>query len=646
MLVWMGQAPQAGWTGCVAPCPPSLNYRLPHLPEPLARAMSRYVLALFLIAVTATGCNTAVGVRESGFQPVYRDLRSNVLDKGHLSKGSRDVLAYFGLDRRYAIDAAAVIAELEATNRRERVRSLQVALAEMSYDLALVGRDRGRFLAAAVHAYLYLFGEGLSGEPAPYSARFRLACDLYNRGLAMAMRNPDGAVTLADGDVATPSGNVSIHATRPGFPWGDEEFNVFLPSDAYQIVGLRERVRTYGLGIPLVAIQAPGSALGLSPEQIGRSIHLPATAFLRLEGGLKEFAEGRMSGSLELYLGVDSPTVSVGSRQAPLAVDLTAPLAHTLEESGIANFSIRGFRKGSTDDFKSGVFMLQPYQQGKIPLLLVHGTASSPATWAQTVNGILADARLRGRYQVWLALYNTGNPVTYSAAVVREKLSELHDTLARNNEDPALSQMVIVGHSQGGLLTRLLLSESGDRFWESISDQPFDSLDLEPESRDLLSKACFFDPVPFATRGVFISTPHRGSYVAGGWLGGLANRFVELPGRLTTLAKDLVSSRGLPPELADLPTSVDNMDPDNRFTRTLAELPFGKGVRLHSIIAVKPGEGAIETGKDGVVKYTSAHLDNVESEFVVRHGHSCQGQPETITELRRILFEHLGSPQL
>jgi hypothetical protein len=39
------------------------------------------------------------------------------------------------------------------------------------------------------------------------------------------------------------------------------------------------------------------------------------------------------------------------------------------------------------------------------------------------------------------------------------------------------------------------------------------------------------------------------------------------------------------------------------------------------------------------VKYLSAHIDGVASEKVVRSSHSTQGHPDTIQEVKRILFE-------
>ena len=90
-----------------------------------------------------------------------------------------------------------------------------------------------------------------------------------------------------------------------------------------------------------------------------------------------------------------------------------------------------------------------------------------------------------------------------------------------------------------------------------------------------------------------------------------------------------------------LPTAIDNMDWSNPFLRTLASLPIAPGVEAHSIVAVK-GDGPPEKGDDGVVKYTSAHIDGVASELIVRDRHSTQATPETIEEVRRILYAHLN----
>jgi hypothetical protein len=81
------------------------------------------------------------------------------------------------------------------------------------------------------------------------------------------------------------------------------------------------------------------------------------------------------------------------------------------------------------------------------------------------------------------------------------------------------------------------------------------------------------------------------------------------------------------------------MNPSSGYIQALAAIPVAPGVHAHSIIGVK-GDGPVEEGDDGVVKYTSAHLDGVESELVIRSDHSVQWAPDAIEEVRRILLLH------
>ena len=118
--------------------------------------------------------------------------------------------------------------------------------------------------------------------------------------------------------------------------------------------------------------------------------------------------------------------------------------------------------------------MLQPYRPGKIPVVLVHGTASSPARWAELINELGGDPRIREQFQIWVFLYDTGNPIGYSAGRLRAALTATVQELDPEGKDPALRRMVVIGHSQGGLLTKLTAIDSGTRFWDRISTKPFD----------------------------------------------------------------------------------------------------------------------------------------------------------------------------
>jgi hypothetical protein len=81
------------------------------------------------------------------------------------------------------------------------------------------------------------------------------------------------------------------------------------------------------------------------------------------------------------------------------------------------------------------------------------------------------------------------------------------------------------------------------------------------------------------------------------------------------------------------------MNPTNRFIVSLSAIPIADGVVANSIVGVEGG-GPPAEGGDGVVKYSSAHIDGVESEKIVNSAHSMQGNPETIQEVKRILLEH------
>ena len=73
----------------------------------------------------------------------------------------------------------------------------------------------------------------------------------------------------------------------------------------------------------------------------------------------------------------------------------------------------------------------------------------------------------------------------------------------------------------------------------------------------------------------------------------------------------------------------------------MAEISVAPPVKVHSIIPVLGDGDPRDGGKDGVLTYASAHVDYVESEFIVRSGHSCLNHPAAIEEVRRILHEHL-----
>jgi pimeloyl-ACP methyl ester carboxylesterase len=283
-----------------------------------------------------------------------------------------------------------------------------------------------------------------------------------------------------------------------------------------------------------------------------------------------------------------------------------------------------------------------PYQPGLIPVVFVHGTGSSVVRWAEMYNRLLADRELRRRYQFWFFQYDSGNPIALSSLRLREALASAVQRLDPEGRDPALRRMVLIGHSQGGLLVKMQAISTGTRLWAAAAAKRLEELTLRDETRDLLRRGFFFEPTPTVSRVVFIATPHRGSFVAGRQLiANLVRRIVTLPRVVTGAATDIArNSDAMRPGFV-VPSAVDNMSPRHHFIRALQEIPVAPSIKAHSIIAVT-GEGPYENGDDGVVQYSSAHIGGVESELVVRSEHSTQGRPETIEEVRRILRLHAG----
>ncbi len=237
-------------------------------------------------------------------------------------------------------------------------------------------------------------------------------------------------------------------------------------------------------------------------------------------------------------------------------------------------------------------------------------------------------------------MYNTGNPIAYSAMLLRDALIKGVKDLDPGDTDSRLQQVVVIGHSQGGLLTKMTVIDSGMQLWPF--SVPADELDLDVETRELLTIALLIKPLPFVRRVIFIATPHRGSYQALGIVGSFASWLVNLPGRFTKLSLAFLTlqRKGVfLGSVSGIPTSIDNMNPNDRFIRGLSAIRIADGVVANSIVGVEGG-GPPAEGGDGVVKYSSAHIDGVESEKIVHSAHSMQGNPETIQEVKRILREH------
>jgi len=618
-----------------------------------ARTLWRGALLLGL-ALLGAACATPVGVTRVDTQVAYRLLTANAVSAGRASETSQQVLRRYGLQDLFEKHPRDALSTLHQAFVLQGGEDRLLALAELSFFHAQESGDRSYYLAAAVYAYALLYPVAQNGVPLdPIERRYRLVYDLYNLGLAQGLHRAEGdEVDLTPGRRSLPFGSLEIAVEVSDFTWLGYRLDHFVPATSLAVRGLRNRYMRPGVGAALVAGLAQQDAVASVPgaRRIGPGTRIPVTAFLRLEDPRGSLAGGAVKGRLELYPQDRATSVSVDGHEQPLETDPTAALALWLEHSPVWDAEMRGLLQLGIlewiprDRADDGLFLLEPFRADRIPIVLVHGTASSPARWAELVNELRGDPRIRERYQIWLFTYDTGYPIGYSAGRLRRALERTLSELDPAGTAPALRRMVIIGHSQGGLLAKLTVVDSGDRFWRNVSDVPLDSVDLDARVREIVRESVFFTPEPFVERVIFVATPHRGSYLAGPRVAQLTSWLLGLPLRLTrrTFAALTQGEEAQLMRLIErLPTSIDNMSPTNRFIETLAPIPIAPGVRVNSIIAVKD-DGPVEDGGDGVVRYRSAHLEAADSELIVRSGHSVQGNPEAIEEIRRILLEHAG----
>ena len=607
------------------------------------------VLLLMVVLLAVTGCAAAVKVHRADLRTVHKDLTRSVLTTGELSEHTHNVLHRHGVDATFLKDPDGVLTALhrQVVDGKEGADAI-FALAEASFfhaERAHQGRYErterlGHYLASAVYAYAFLFPGRRAEEPNRFDPRVRLAADIYNRGVTLGLPTPDDKhVALAAGTHPLPFGKLVIDFDPASLEWGERRLTSFIAAAELEVHGLTERYRRPGLGVPLAAATEPLDP-GKEPDDfIDPATRVPVTALLRLPWPRKQLKQQRLEARLEVYDALVTETIRIGEREVPLEVEPTAAFAYMLAEQKFWDFELTQFL-GNTLAGKEPTRLtaVQPYRRGRIPVVLVHGTGSSAGRWADMVNDLMDDPRIRERFQFWYFTYDSGNPILYSAGGLRQLLTEAVARLDPQGTDPALHRMVVMGHSQGGLITKLTAVDAGDEFWGF--KKSIDEMQMSAKSRELLRRMVFVKPLPFVKRVVFISTPHAGSYVAGNWIAHQFARLIKMPSQVLDAGAEIVKGN---PDLANwrVPSAVDNMTPRHPFIRALDPMPIAPGIAANSIVAVKGPPPYGESSTDGVVKYLSAHRTDCESELVVESGHSCQSNPTTIGEVRRILLHHL-----
>ena len=332
--------------------------------------------------------------------------------------------------------------------------------------------------------------------------------------------------------------------------------------------------------------------------------------------------------------------------QVPLAANFTSGYGLWLARSGFARQSLLTLVGRGEVLETPRVYLMQPYDPKRRVIIMLHGLASSPEAWINVANEVLGDETLRKNFQVWQVYYPTNAPLAFNQHAIRKAIHETLQAFDPKGQNRASQDVVLIGHSMGGVLARLLVSDSGDRFWKPIVKSYRLKGDRKEQARKKLSNYAWFKPMPEVSRAVFIAAPHRGTPFAENrfsrWAAGVVKLPVSVLGRMTEIAQLLVDPSSANAAAVTRPlNSISNLSNQDPFVRLAANLPISDKVPYHSIIGNDTPKLSLDLSSDGVVPYNSSHLDGAQSEKVIRSWHSVQETPEAIVEVRRILHEHL-----
>ena len=598
--------------------------------------------AIVLIAVVLlSACETfTVNLRQRSVGEYASELQRSSLTSPGLSAESQQVLRLARLDAALATSPAAVAKRLESESGIVLRWQRCMVAAEISF---LLGQEAeqvspraaaGHYLDATLLAFEALFDDGAPADTG-FDPRLTLLANLYDLAVGrFILVQQELAGPPKDWQPVTTARGVFSVRVQSGSPEFDPGyFDSFVPTSTLVFEGMQNRHRRYGFGSALVAERRG--------EVEGRPRHAffprkgefhPVSATLVPARGADEGASLQVV-TLNLFDSYATDETTVRGRRMVLAADFSAPFGTLLSRIGFNKVTQTGMFYPDIPAEWEGIYLLEPYDPKKIPIILVHGLLSTPMTWADAVNEFRRHGDVRHRYQIWVYTYPTLASVVYNCALFRRSLLAVREHFDPELDDPATGNIVLVSHSLGGLLAKQTIQTSGDRIWNLAAKKPLTEFDLTDEDRDFLQKALFFEPLDFVKRIVFMSVPHRGSAEADSFLAKFSKKLVQLPPQLLALRERVLAKNRPALTAASLEgplTGLDTLAPDNEVLRQLGELEMASGVPYHTIIGTL----------DSTVANRSSKLEGAVSEMSVESGHNTNHHPEALAEVVRILREH------
>ena len=461
------------------------------------------------------------------------------------------------------------------------------------------------------------------------------AQSIYNFSVARAVENVERAQIEPwkhKIDIVNNGSDYTLTTPTPIDSEHDPSRYDLFPTDSLKISGqfFKTRAPASGIGAPLVAVDRAENPEFREQFKL-RRVYAPVTAIVKFSGKRAE---------LEFVDPMKAERVAIGKRTFPLAIDLSAPTAMLIARERPERLGFAGVMDPQKYADTARLCQLQQYDPNRTPVILVHGLQETGASWAPMIDSLRDDPWIREHYQFWFFSYPSGYPYPYSAALFRRDLDGI------NRAFPNHKRVVLIGHSMGGMICRLMITDAGDKIWRKFFGTSPAKTPMASETRKLLEEAFVFNHRPDVQRVIFISTPHRGSNLATSWIGRIGAGLVKTPRLFTTTyasTKPLLIADPAARPLNRMPNSVDTLEPNDRFVEEVNKLPITPGIPYHSIIGDR-GRGDTPHSSDGVVPYWSSHLAGAQSELIVPSDHGAQYNPQAIAEAKRILRMNRAAP--
>ncbi len=649
----------------------------------------RLALAMTLLAVGAGGCSS-IRVSSQSTAQTMTDRQASILDRDTVSEPTLkalsltgqtqtgclaaldtclakmrrvpevDVPSYLGsaselyLAHLQALQAQPVCREAQTDGNIQRVAT-GIGQPVVAQTPQITAADQARCrqdLAVATlevirHAYAYLFAVPHAGGDRLFSSREQQVTAFYNLACARWIEQhfnpaeppPQPAAALPASVALRPMSPVLVR--RPP--------TALIAANTLNFGGLRTINRRDGLGVEFVALLPATGA-----EQFGSTVHqsqyVPLTAFMRVAGDSLQAIMKSRQFTVELYDPFQAERLTVLERAYPLAANFSAPYGLWLARTDLNQLAYRHLLGdfGKVDDNRPHLYMLEPFDPAKRVIVLIHGIASSPEAWLSLTNDILGDPLLRRRYQVWQVFYPTNLPILENHYQVRQVIHAAYRQVDPAGQTRASQQSVLIGHSMGGVIARMLVSPTDltTATLPTLSARERAELKRVPE----LAERLRLTPLAQVGRAIFVSAPFRGTDYADKWFTKIIRRTMQLPASLSGRVARVLNNGSLSPQLRqqlqasgvlNLENGASDLSPQSRFNQITAGLQIKPGLPYHLIMGNSDPSVPTDQSTDGIVPYTSAHLEGAASETVLEGGHSIQLEPLAALEFRRLLRQHL-----